>query len=169
MPIQDRNLAAGTRLAANYKKVRYVCEVGADEEGNQTFTVDGKTFKSPSAAASHVMGGQAANGWRFWTPEGEATTPDVAADNGETKAKPERKARAARSPRKFKLIKVMEEQPSDLEEGQVAYWCAACQRSFVAGAETPEVCPEGHRADDPELTSAPSPEAVAAEAVAAEA
>jgi len=154
---------------ANYKKARYVCEVGADAEGNQTFTVDGKSFKSPSAAASHVMGGQAANGWRFWSAEGEATTANVAADGGEAPAKAERKAKTTRKARKFKLISRMEEQPEDLEEGAVAYFCAACQAKFIAGTELPEVCPEGHRADDPELTAAPAPEAVLAGAGEAEA
>jgi hypothetical protein len=168
MPIQDRNLPAGSRLEANYKKARYVCEVGADEEGNQTFSIDGKTFKSPSAAASHVMGGQAANGWRFWSIEGAATTANVAANSGETKPKPERKAKAPRKARKFKLISRMDEQPSDLEEGAVAYFCAACQAKFIAGEEIPAVCANGHRADDPELTSTPAPEAVAAEVGQAE-
>ena len=70
--IEDRNLEVGTRLVANYKKQAYVCTVGKDEEGKLTFEVDGKAFKSPSSAASHVMGGQAANGWRFWSVEGAA-------------------------------------------------------------------------------------------------
>ena len=77
---------------------------------------------------------------------------------------PERKEKAPRKTQKFRLISRMDEQPENLEEGAVAYFCAACQRKFIAGPETPEVCPEGHRADDPELTSAPAPEAVAADA-----
>jgi len=70
--IENRNLEVGTRLVANYKKAQYVCVVGKDEEGKLSFEVDGKVFKSPSSAASHVMGGQAANGWRFWSVEGAA-------------------------------------------------------------------------------------------------
>src|SRR6266542_6665287 len=163
MAITNRDLPAGSRLVANYKKQAYICEVVKDGEGNLVFKVDGKEFKSPSAAASHVMGGQAANGWRFWSAEGEATTANVAADGGEAPAKAERKAKTTRKARKFKLISRMEEQPEDLEEGAVAYFCAACQAKFIAGTELPEVCPEGHRADDPELTAAPAPEAVLAE------
>jgi hypothetical protein len=44
------------------------------------------------------------------------------------------------------------------------FWCAACQAYKAEPGSNPEVCPEGHRADDPELTAAPAPEAVAAEA-----
>jgi hypothetical protein len=180
MPIENRDLATGTRLEAKYKGQHYEAVV---EEG-PTYRIDvapqrelqGKVYKSPSSAAMAIIGG-AANGWRFWGLAGTAARADVAADSAEKPAKAERKPKAAtaetpapteqkpkaqRSPRKFKLIKRMEEQPADLEEGQVAYWCSACQKSFIAGAETPEVCPEGHRADDPELTSAPAPEAVAA-------
>ena len=164
MAITNRDLPAGSRLVANYKKQAYVCEVVKDGEGNLVFKVDGKEFKSPSAAASHVMGGLAANGWRFWSLEGEATTANVAGDSAETPAKAERKAKAPRKTRKFKLISRMDEQPTDLEDGQVAWWCAACQRRFIAGTETPEVCSEGHRADDPALTAAPAAEAVAAKA-----
>jgi hypothetical protein len=165
MPIDNRDLVVeGARLTGSYKKQTFVCEVAKDGEGNLVFKVDGKEFKSPSSAGSHVMGGGAVNGWRFWSLEGEATTANVAADSGETKAKTEQKAKTKKSTRKSKVIRRMEEQPSDLEEGQTAWWCAACQAKFIAGAETPEVCPEGHRADDPELTSAPAPEAVAADA-----
>ena len=66
---------------ANYKKQRYVCVVEADEEGKLAFVLeDGKRFKSPSSAASAVMGGSAANGWRFWALESEQTAaaPDAA-------------------------------------------------------------------------------------------
>src|SRR5690349_24311664 len=73
MAIENRDLTVGTRLAANYKKVRHICTVETDEEGRLAFVLeDGKRFKSPSSAASAVMGGSAANGWRFWSLEGEA-------------------------------------------------------------------------------------------------
>ena len=165
MPIDNRDLVVeGARLTGSYKKQTFVCEVAKDGEDNLVFKVGGKEFKSPSAAASHVMGGQAANGWRFWSLSGTAARANVAADSGETPAKPERKAKAPRKGRKFRLITRMEEQPEDLQEGEVAYFCSACQAKFIGGAETPEVCPNGHRADDPELTSAPASEAVAADA-----
>ncbi len=74
-------LAAGTRLAARYKGEDYVAEVVTNGDGKTRYRLaDGREFKSPSAAASAVMGGQAANGWRFWSLEGTATaTPTKAA------------------------------------------------------------------------------------------
>ena len=83
MPIENRGLPAGTRLEATYKKTRYICVVEAEEDGKLAFVLeDGKRFKSPSSAASAVMGGSAANGWRFWTVEGEAApTPAAHAPN----------------------------------------------------------------------------------------
>jgi len=67
MPIENRNLEAGTRLAARYKGTAYFCEVVQTEEGIRYQLEDGREFKSPSSAASAVMGGMAANGWRFWS------------------------------------------------------------------------------------------------------
>ena len=64
-------LAVGTRLMARYKGAGYVAEVVAGQEGKMRYRLaDGREFKSPSAAASAVMGGIGANGWRFWTLEG---------------------------------------------------------------------------------------------------
>ena len=38
-------------------------------------------------------------------------------------------------------------------EGKVRWFCTACMKSFVQdGDGEPQVCPEGHRTDDPELT-----------------
>jgi len=73
MPIENRNLEAGTRLAARYKGTTYTCEVVQTEEGLRYRLQDGKEFKSPSSAASAVMGGMAANGWRFWSLAEELT------------------------------------------------------------------------------------------------
>jgi len=67
MPIENRNLEAGTRLAARYKGTTHTCEVVQTEEGLRYRLEDGREFKSPSSAASAVMGGMAANGWRFWS------------------------------------------------------------------------------------------------------
>src|SRR5215207_5414476 len=86
MPVENRDLPVGTRLEATYKKTRYLCVVEAGEEGKLAFVLeDGKRFSSPSAAASAVMGGQAANGWRFWSIEGSEPKPSS------TKAEPKPK------------------------------------------------------------------------------
>ena len=78
MAIENRNLEAGTRLVANYKKQRYVCTVAAAEGGEGVVYVleDGSRHKSPSSAGMRVMGGGAVNGWRFWSLEVEAPEPD---------------------------------------------------------------------------------------------
>ncbi|MPZ51030.1 MAG: DUF2924 domain-containing protein [Dehalococcoidia bacterium] len=147
MAIEDRDLPVGTRLVANYKKARYVCSIEADEGGKLAFVLeDGKRYKSPSSAASAVMGGSAANGWKFWSLEGDA--PAQVSKPAKTK-----KSKA------FKLFRNLP--PNGLEEGQRRIWCQACQKSFITTEAEPEACPEGHRADDPELTSSvgtPAPE-----------
>ena len=161
MAIENRDLPVGSRLEAAYKKTRYICAVEAGEDGKLAFVLeDGKRFGSPSAAASAVMGGQAANGWKFWSLEGTVTRTSTKAQAKartgpmskravtKTAAKPKRNARKT----KYRMIRPSEHQ-EDIPEGQVRYWCDACMKSFLgfAGAE-PDQCPEGHRIDDPELT-----------------
>ena len=81
MAITNRDLPEGTRLVASYKKQTFVCVVEKGEEGKLAFVLeDGRRFKSPSSAASAVMGGSAANGWRFWSLEGEALATEPAAE-----------------------------------------------------------------------------------------
>ena len=139
MPIENRNLPAGTRLEAVYRKTRYVCTVEAEEDSKLAFVLeDGKRFKSPSSAASAVMGGSAANGWRFWTVEGNATS-----------AAPTEKPAKAKKEKAFKLLRRMP--GTGLEEGEQRFFCAACQKSFVTDEPDPQACPEGHRVDDSAL------------------
>jgi hypothetical protein len=154
MAITNRNMPVGTRLVADYKKTRYVCTVEKAEEGEGVVFAleDGKKFKSPSAAGSAVMGGTACNGWRFWTVEGEeppAKEPKPAAKKGGAKTRKSRKPRRTSS----KLIYAMEDQ-SGVPEGMARFWCNACMDAFEAeDGKLPEQCPQGHSADDPELTA----------------
>jgi hypothetical protein len=149
--IENRNLLAGTRLVATYKKQNYVCSVEAGENGEGVAFVleDGSRHKSPSAAGSKVMGGKAVNGWRFWSLEGDAPTAT------EPAAKPTpKKGRARRL-----IYRVPNQQGTP--EGKAKFFCAACMKGFlVESGELPQVCPEGHRIDDPELT-APADEGTA--------
>ena len=165
MAIENRNLPIGTRLVANYKKQKYVCTVEAgEEEGALAFVLeDGSKHKSPSAAGSKVMGGTACNGWRFWSVEGEespAREPKPAAKKSGAKApgkarKPRRKA--------FKLIEAMPDQ-AGVPDGMARFWCHGCQDAFEAeDGKLPIECPQGHSADDEELTA---PAGVTAEAEA---
>ena len=119
MSIEDRNLAAGTKLVARYKGKEYKAEVMETEEGLRYRLEDGKEFKSPSSAGSAVMGGSACNGWRFWSLEGQ-------------EPKPKAKAKEAQSA-DFRRI-----------PGGRA-WCNGCAAAFkVEAGTTPTVCPEGH-------------------------
>ena len=167
MPIDNRDLAAGTRLVANYKKQRYVCTVEANTEGEGVAFVleDARRFKSPSAAASAVMGGKAVNGWRFWSLESDA--PATSTEAATPKAKKASKANATKKAARTKrLIHKVPNQQGD-PAGRARYWCTACMKSFLAEDDSrPEVCPEGHRADDPELTAPAGVTAQAEEASA---
>lgn len=99
MAITNRNLEPGTRLEAKYKGIARFCTVLEDGtyklDGDQDL---GKTYKSPSAAGSAIMGGVACNGWRFWSIAGEATTA-TAANTAETKPKRSRPPTAAATPK----------------------------------------------------------------------
>ena len=75
MAIENRNLDAGTRLVARFKKQDYTCEVLKGEGDKLVYRLeDGRDFKSPSAAGNAITG-QACNGWVFWSIEGEAKEP----------------------------------------------------------------------------------------------
>ena len=111
MAIEDRNLKPGTRLTGSYKKQDYFCDVvEAEDEKTRENVVryrleDGREFKSPSSAASAVMGGKAVNGWRFWSladaggaeqPIPAGTTAAVVG-SGKTGAKTDGQATAGKS------------------------------------------------------------------------
>ena len=94
-----KELAAGMRLVASYRKETHTAEVVEGEDGKLRFRLaDGREFTSPSAAGSAVMGGIACNGWRFWslgTDEAEEPKPAAAKQSrtktprASKKAKPE--------------------------------------------------------------------------------
>ena len=141
MPIENRAPTPGTTLVAKYKKDTRTCEV-VDEGGETRFKLPGdeKLYKSPSAAASAVMGGIAANGWKFWSVESEA------APASET---PPRAAKSAHSPAKPTMIRLIRKTPNQrgVPEGSTKWFCSTCMRSFIApSTPEPNACPEGHPA-----------------------
>ena len=149
MSIENRNLPVGTRLVANYKKQAYVCtvEAGEGDEGVAYVLEDGKRFKSPSAAGSHIMGGKSVNGWRFWSLEDN--TPLAS----ETSDKPAKSKGSTKGRRASKLISKVKNQ-EEAGAGKTRWFCSACMNGFeVDGENEPQVCPKGHRIDDPELTA----------------
>ncbi len=95
------------------------------------------------------MGGVACNGWRFWSlADGEEAEAQGTKPKRATKA--EKKAQAKRQ-----VVHRMENQEG-APEGHVRYFCDACMDGFeVEGSEEPETCPQGHRAEDPELNAIP--------------
>jgi hypothetical protein len=138
MALANRNLEAGTRLVARYKGQTHKAEVVQTEGGLRYRLEDGREFKSPSSAGSAVKGGKSCNGWDFWSLDGQEQPPK----------EPKTKAKGKGS--KFRTIKKLPNQQG-LEEGQVRYWCSACQKSFVVeDGQEPEACPEGHRNDEEE-------------------
>ena len=148
MAIEDRNLTVGTRLVANYRKQAHACMVERADEGEAILFVleDGKRYRSPSSAASAVMGGKAVNGWRFWSVQD--AEPKVR-EGGE---KPETQ------PKKSKRLVYRVPNQKGIAEGQSRWFCRACMKGFVIeGGGQPEVCPEGHRGDNPERTAAVGP------------
>jgi hypothetical protein len=86
-----KQLAAGMRLVASYRKETHTAEVIEGEEGKLRFRLaDGREFTSPSAAGAAVMGGIACNGWRFWslsTDEAEEPKPAPAKQPRASRAK----------------------------------------------------------------------------------
>ncbi len=145
MPLDKQELAMGTRLTGRYKKQDYTCEVVQTEEGIRYRLADGREFKSLSAAGMAITGG-AVNGWRFWSLTGAAGPPGAqAAESTPTEATPAATPAAAGA--KHKVIKRTPNQKG-VPEGQVKWFCSACMSGFLANAgETPEVCPQGHRAE----------------------
>ena len=122
MSIEDRNLKAGTRLAATYKKQEYSCEVVKTKDGVIYRLADGQEFKSLSSAGSAVMAGSACNGWRFWSLEGDP---------------PQAKTPSAAKTTKAELVI----KPMKGAEGR--FFCSACQDAFASEEGNP-ACPKGH-------------------------
>ena len=155
MAIEDRNLTVGTRLVASYRKQAHACMVEKrDEGGGIRFVLeDGRKFKSASAAASAVMGGKAVNGWRFWSVQSAEPKAQEGSEKPETQAS------------KSKRLVYRVPNQKGLTEGQSRWFCKACMKGFVVedGDGQPEVCPEGHRVDDPERTAAVGPAEEASE------
>ena len=162
MPITNRELPAGTILTGTLKKTVFQAEVVETPEGIR-YRVNGKEYKSPSAAGSAIMGGISCNGWRFWSVQGgEAPQTDAERLAGlapyhalVAKAKRSKsdaaaevlveapKMRKAAPPKRIKLIKSMPN--AKAPEGMARWWCSSCMESFNhAGGETPEACQHGH-------------------------
>jgi len=153
MPIENRDLAAGTRLVARYKKAEHTATVVEGQQGGLRYRLeDGREFKSPSAAGSAVMGGVACNGWRFWSlaGEGKAPAPKKERKAPAPKAAPNSKKPA---PKTQGFHRLPDEEGA--AEGTAKFFCDACMEAFEAPAdEQPATCPRGHQPDGSPAESA---------------
>jgi hypothetical protein len=135
MPIENRNLEAGTRLVARHKGKEHTCEVVETKDGLR-YRVDDPEYKdfffnSPSSAGRAVTGGVAVNGWKFWSLEGtlkerapKSEKPAKAAKSKSAKAvKPKAKKGAKKSVKKA-TKKVARAASADL------YGCGVCPETF---------------------------------------
>jgi len=144
MALENRNLEAGTRLVAKYKKVEYTATVVEGEGGGLRYRLeDGREFKSPSAAGSAVMGGVACNGWRFWSLAGEAEP-----------APPKKQRKAPKPALKTQGFHRLPDEEG-ATEGTAKFFCDGCMEAFEAPVgEEPTTCPKGHQPDGSPAESA---------------
>ncbi len=137
MPIENRDLKAGTRLVARYRGKEHVCEVVQTGDGI-AYRLEGKDYNSPSSAGRVVTGGVAVNGWRFWSLDGELkpAREKKAAKAAKTEKTPAK--RATKAPAKAKAAKKggkAKSKPKAAKKAQRAaskaeYGCGACGASF---------------------------------------
>jgi hypothetical protein len=129
MPIENRDLAAGTRLVVRHKKQEHTCEVVKTKDGLRYRLKDGKEFNSPSSAGRAVTGGVAVNGWRFWSLEGDLKERKAKADPKAAKKAPAKKAakrvakKAAKKAAKKKVARAAAAKGDK-------YGCGACGETF---------------------------------------
>lgn len=147
MPINDRNLEAGTKLTARYKGQERTVLVRAGEEGGLEFELDsGTIFKSLSAAGSAVMNGVACNGWRFWTSVGEPAGGAGEGAPGPTRSATEPRPR--KNGQRSVAVKVIRRVPNQhsAPPGSTKWFCSGCMKSFLHESVLgePTACPEGH-------------------------
>ena len=135
MTIEDRNLKAGMVLVARYKGDNYRCEVEDTPEGIRYKLLENEgttTHKSPSAAGSAIMRGNACNGWRFWSVEGSEPAPKTRG------RKPKKTSEDGAKPATFENV-------AEPEEADGRFWCNCCANGFSAPAGVEPIgCPKGH-------------------------
>jgi hypothetical protein len=136
VPIENREIAAGTVLVARYKKADRTCEVVETPDGLRYRLDDGTEHKSPSSAGKAAMGGVACNGWRFWSIQGTEPAPRAAKPKTEKPAKKEPKAKASakaksKGAKKAKAAKKPKAKAMRARATDVAsYGCGACGATF---------------------------------------
>lgn len=131
MPIENRELEAGTRLVARYNKQARTCAVVETADGLRYRIDDGTEHRSPSSAGKEITGGVAVNGWRFWSVEGseQAKAVRTAKARKAKAAKPAKKA-AAKTTKKGKGAKPAKKRVARAATKGDAYGCGVCGEAF---------------------------------------
>jgi hypothetical protein len=134
MPIENRNLEAGTVLVARYKKQDRTCEVVETAEGLRYRLDDATEHKSPSSAGKAAMDGVACNGWRFWSVEGTETPkrePKAKVEKAEKAEKPAKTKAPAKKAAKAKGKKVAKKKAQRAAaKSDASYGCGVCPETF---------------------------------------
>jgi hypothetical protein len=129
MPIENREMAAGTVLVARYKKQDRTCEVVETPEGLRYRLDNGTEHKSPSSAGKAAMGGVACNGWRFWSVQG--TEKPVREAKAEKPVKePAAKKPAAKTAKKAKAKSAKRPKVARAASNGDSYGCGVCPETF---------------------------------------
>jgi hypothetical protein len=130
MPIENRELAAGTRLVARYKKQDRTCEVVEIAEGLRYRLDDGTEHRSPSSAGKEITGGVAVNGWRFWSLDGDPKPRKARGEKAKTSAGKSTKRAPAKRATKSAGKKAAKKKVARAATKGDAYGCGACGETF---------------------------------------
>lgn len=156
--ISNRNdVQAGTLLEGRFKKIDWLAKVNEDKTvTTMTYSLDGKVFKSLSAAATAIRG-SATNGWLFWSIAKTcnfcgALVGDGSKGDGTTWCgHPEAQGGAAGTldEKPAKVMPFLKRTPNQqaVPEGHLRVFCPTCKHShIIEGKEIPQACPSGHAA-----------------------
>ncbi len=120
MPIEGGlrdKLEPGTVLSAKYKGTEYRATVVEGDEGKVRYRLeDGREFRSPSAAASALMDGKAANGWRWWSVLADEPASPVKSRDSKPRAASKAKPARTRSAKAAEPV----EAPAEAESAEAA-------------------------------------------------
>jgi len=152
MPLENRNLEAGTVLWARYKGKERMCEVVQTADGLRYRLDDGAEHKSPSSAGKVAMGGVSCNGWRFWSIAGTETATSAKGKKvpagkkpakAKAAAKQSAKAKAAK-PKKSKGVRAVAKSERRVAEETASYGCGVCSETFPTMKAATQHATEAH-------------------------